>query len=173
MNDLNALPRWIPVEAYREAMTCLSAAVNVVTSDGPAGRLGFTASAVCSVSDSPPTLLVCMNRNSRQNAPVKANGVLAVNTLSAGQEHLAQVFAGQTELHGEARFGEGIWGILSTGAPILNGAVATFDCRITDVQEVATHSVFFCVVESLVVHERPSGLVYFRRVFHQIAREAR
>ena len=39
----------------------LSAAVNVVTTDGPAGRHGFTASAVCSVTDNPPTLLVCMN----------------------------------------------------------------------------------------------------------------
>ena len=49
-------------QAYREAMARLGAAVNVITSNGPAGRAGFTASAVCSVTDSPPTLLVCANR---------------------------------------------------------------------------------------------------------------
>jgi flavin reductase (DIM6/NTAB) family NADH-FMN oxidoreductase RutF len=41
---------------YRDAMACLGAAVNVVTTDRSAGRAGFTASAVCSVTDDPPTV---------------------------------------------------------------------------------------------------------------------
>ena len=49
---------------YRNAMARLGAAVNIVTTDGEGGRAGFTASAVCSVTDDPPTLLVCMNRGS-------------------------------------------------------------------------------------------------------------
>ena len=58
------MERTVAVEkqAYREAMARLGAAVNVITTDGPGGRAGFTASAVCSVTDSPPTLLVCANR---------------------------------------------------------------------------------------------------------------
>lgn len=48
---------------YRNAMARLGAAVNIVTTDGVAGRAGFAATAVCSVSDNPPTLLVCLNRN--------------------------------------------------------------------------------------------------------------
>ena len=48
---------------FRDAMARLGAAVNIITTGGPAGRGGFTASAVCSVTDDPPTLLVCMNRN--------------------------------------------------------------------------------------------------------------
>ena len=55
----------VDVTDFRNAMSMLSAAVNVVTTDGPAGRHGFTASAVCSVTDTPPTLLVCMNTASR------------------------------------------------------------------------------------------------------------
>lgn len=53
---------------FRDAMSRLGAAVNVVTTDGSAGLGGFTASAVCSVTDSPPTLLVCMNRDSKSEA---------------------------------------------------------------------------------------------------------
>ena len=49
-------------QTFRDAMACVGAAVNIITTDGPAGRAGFTASAVCSVTDSPPTLLVCLNR---------------------------------------------------------------------------------------------------------------
>ncbi|MPT25288.1 MAG: flavin reductase, partial [Starkeya sp.] len=47
---------------YREAMSRLVAAVHVITTHGAEGRAGFTATAVASVSDSPPTLLVCLNR---------------------------------------------------------------------------------------------------------------
>ena len=69
-------------------MARLGAAVHVVTTAGPAGRHGFTASAVTSVTDDPPTLLVCQNRASDANPAFKANGVLCVNTLAAAQEHL-------------------------------------------------------------------------------------
>ncbi len=55
-------------DEFRDAMARLGAAVNVVTSAGPAGRGGFTASAVCSVTDDPPSLLVCLNRSSSGNS---------------------------------------------------------------------------------------------------------
>ncbi len=42
-------------QTFRDAMACVGAAVNIITTDGPAGMAGFTASAVCSVTDSPPT----------------------------------------------------------------------------------------------------------------------
>jgi flavin reductase len=73
---------------YRDAMARLGAAVNIVTTDGRAGRAGFTASAVCSVTDNPPTLLVCMNRGSSAYACVRENGVVCVNVLSARRERL-------------------------------------------------------------------------------------
>ncbi len=47
-------------DSFREAMSYMAAAVNIVTSDGPGGIAGFTASSVCSVSLDPPTLLVCL-----------------------------------------------------------------------------------------------------------------
>jgi flavin reductase (NADH) len=49
---------------FREAMARLPAAVNIITTAGPHGRCGVTASAVCSVTDTPPTMLACINRSS-------------------------------------------------------------------------------------------------------------
>ncbi len=72
-------------QEFRDAMARLGAAVNIVTTDGPAGLGGLTVSAVCSVSDDPPTLLVCLNRGSPQNRLFKDNGVLCVNTLARGR----------------------------------------------------------------------------------------
>jgi len=69
-------------QEYRDGMARLGAAVNIIKTDGPAGRSGMTASAVVSVTDDPPTLAVCINRSSRNNEIIKINGVLAINTLS-------------------------------------------------------------------------------------------
>ncbi|TGR60514.1 flavin reductase, partial [bacterium M00.F.Ca.ET.194.01.1.1] len=64
---------------FREAMARVCAPVNIVTTDGPAGRGGFTATAMCSVSDDPPTLLVCMNERSAQTSMFLANQRFCVN----------------------------------------------------------------------------------------------
>ena len=52
---------------YRDAMARFAGAVHVLTTDGPAGRRGTTVIAACSVSDNPPTVLVCVNRENRSN----------------------------------------------------------------------------------------------------------
>src|SRR5690606_37671697 len=119
------------------------------TTAGPAGRAGFTATAVCSVSDQPPTLLVCLNRRSRGTPALRQNGVFCVNTLAAGQEAIADLFAGRTGAAGEERFKGGEWMTLSTGAPILRSAAVAFDCRTIDVKTVGSHNVFFAVVEAV------------------------
>ncbi len=70
-----------PIESrrgkFRNAMARLGAAANVITSNGPAGRCGITATAVCSVSDTPPTLLVCLNRSSAMNQVFKRMAICA------------------------------------------------------------------------------------------------
>ena len=66
---------------FRNAMAQLPAAVNIITTNGPGGRCGITASAVCSVTDSPPTVLVCVNRNSATHDVFRTNGRLCVNVL--------------------------------------------------------------------------------------------
>ena len=92
---------------YRDAMACLGAAVNIVTTDGNAGRAGFTASAICSVTDNPPTLLVCINRGSSAYASVTSNGVVCVNVLSARHERLSRLFGGG--IPADERFAAATW----------------------------------------------------------------
>lgn len=149
-------------------MSRLGAAVNVVTTDGRAGRAGFTASAVCSVTDDPPTLLVCMNRSSEHNHMFRDNAVLCVNTLTAAQQDLSPVFGGQTDVDLEGRFAGAEWRRLATGSPVLHGAAASFDCRIVQVTEVGTHSVFFCEVDAIEATAGYEGLIYFGRAYHRI-----
>ena len=159
-------------QAYREAMARLGAAVNVITTDGPAGRTGFTASAVCSVTDTPPTLLVCANRTNDSYPAMKGNAVLCVNTLAGAHEGLSPVFAGLTDHTMEARFEGAAWHPLVTGAPALDGALASFDCRIERIVEVGTHDIFICSVEAVEVGTMSEGLIYYARGYHRIVQQS-
>lgn len=156
--------------SFRDAMSLLTTAVNVVTTAGDAGTHGFTASAVCSVSDNPPTLLVCMNQSSRSHMPFVDNKVLSVNVLGAQHEHLSNVFA--SKLESDERFTHGAWHTLATGAPVLDDALVSFDCEIEQVQAVGTHSVFMCRVVAIKHSERAGepdeSLVYFNRRYHSV-----
>jgi flavin reductase (DIM6/NTAB) family NADH-FMN oxidoreductase RutF len=153
---------------FREAMARLGAAVHVVSSAGPAGRTGFTATAVCSVTDQPAMLLVCLNRRS-QSAPLLAqNGVFCVNTLAAAQSQIADVFAGRTGVHLEERFAHGEWLTLKTGSPVLNSAVIAFDCRTIEVKAMASHNVIFGAVEALRLGPASPALVYHDRAYKPV-----
>ena len=155
---------------FRNAMSLLTTAVNVVTTKGVSGAHGFTASAVCSVTDTPPTLLVCMNQTSRSHAHFIDNKTLCVNVLGAQHENTSNIFA--SRLSSEERFEQGSWSELATGAPVLEDALISFDCEIEHVQEVGTHSVFICRVVAIKKGEQQSGadesLVYFNRAYHQV-----
>ncbi|MCZ7935142.1 pyrimidine utilization flavin reductase protein F [Agrobacterium leguminum] len=146
---------------YRNAMARLGAAVNIVTTDGAAGRAGFAATAVCSVSDNPPTLLICLNRNSSAYRVVKANGVVCVNTLAAHHEVLSTLFGGKTPA--EERFAAGSWDVLETGAPVLEDALVSFDCRIREAHDGGTHDILICEVVDMKINEGDEALMYFNR----------
>ena len=158
-------------DEFRDAMARLGAAVNIITSAGPAGRAGVTASAVCSVTDDPPTLLLCLNRSSSGHALFKANGVICVNTLPARQKELSDVFSGRDGLTGEQRFAFGTWTTLVTGAPVLEEAAVSFDCRIVDVVEKGTHSVMFAEVEAVRQGEPGRALIWYGRGYHPVGPE--
>lgn len=160
-----ALP-FVPKQDYRDAMARLGAAVNVITTDGPGGRAGFTASAVCSVTDEPPTLLVCLNRGASVYESFRANGVVAVNVLGHGQQALSNLFGGKTSSH--ERFAAGHWHAHVTGAPLLDGALVAFDCRVVDSSQIGTHDILFCEVVAIRHGEPGQGLMYFERAYHAL-----
>ena len=151
---------------FRNAMSLLSTAVNVVTTEGASGIHGFTASAVCSVTDTPPTLLVCMNHSSRSHAYFTDNKILSVNVLGAHHEAISNTFA--SKLCSEERFKQGSWTELVTGAPILEDALVSFDCKIENIQQVGTHSIFICRIVAIKQSAQEESLVYFNRAYHHV-----
>jgi flavin reductase len=153
-------------QTYRDAMARLGAAVNIVTTANQTGRHGFTASAVCSVTDDPATLLVCMNRTSRSRAQFALGDPLCVNVLATHQQPVSVAFASREAM--AERFESAHWTVLAPGAPVLDAAIASFDCVISEISEVGTHSVLFCAVQAVRLGEPAGGLIYFGRDYHAL-----
>ncbi len=162
----------IDIDAFRNGMALLGGAVSVITTDGEAGKFGFTATAVTSVTAEPPTLLVCMNRNSYANEPFKQNGVLCVNVLAGHHQQLSGDFA-NPKLSSDERFASHGWSCLSTPAPALDEALVNFDCRITEMHEVGSHTVFYCTIVDARLGGGDEALVYFNRAYHRLGEASR
>ncbi|PRI10394.1 flavin reductase [Leucobacter massiliensis] len=156
---------------FRQAMSNLAAAVHVVTTDGPHGRLGLTVSAACSVTDSPPTVLVCINRGSASHDVFAGNGRLALNVLAGDQEELARHFSGQTRVPMAERFSWDVWEELG-GIPTLRDARVALVGRIASTLERGTHSVFFVEVDEIRLRSDAAALVYDSRAFHAVGAAA-
>lgn len=147
---------------FRDAMARVCAPVNVITTNGPAGRGGFTATAMCSVTDEPPTLLVCMNGKSAQCGLFLENRRFCVNVLAHDHQELAGYFAGrQPEM--TARYAAAEWVDLPSGSQALAGAMVSFDCRLSEARLVGTHHIFIGQVVGIRSRADGNALLYFDR----------
>ena len=164
----DALEQTVDKQTLRDGMAHVASAVNIVTTRGADGPYGSTASAVCSVADTPPTVLVCVNRATQSYSVIVRSGVLCINTIGPDDKALAMSFAGGTK-DMAARFAGGAWGSAVTGSPVLDSAAVAFDCRRAGLHSLGTHDVLFATVVSLRRRDEASGLVCWRRSFHSLA----
>jgi flavin reductase (DIM6/NTAB) family NADH-FMN oxidoreductase RutF len=140
----------IDAETFKIGMRRLAGHVCLITTaDASGARAGLTATAVSSVSAEPPTLLICVNRQNSSHAAIRQAGVFAVNVLGLQDLPLANRFA--SRMSAEERFREGLWDTLQTGAPALESALVSFDCRIAQAVEVGTHGILFGEIQELRV----------------------
>lgn len=154
-------------QTFRAAMAQLGSAVCVLSTGGPGGRYGITASAVTAVSDDPPSLIVCVNRSSGANIVIKTNGRVCVNVLSCEQEAVSAAFS-TSDIAPQERFGSGEWKDGKVGNPVLANTAAYFDCEIDKAVEYGTHTVFFCRAIDISASTAATCLIYQGRGYHKI-----
>ncbi|MGV8936815.1 MAG: flavin reductase [Allorhizobium sp.] len=153
---------------YRDAMSHYAGHVQIVTTEFEGVRRGVTITAACSVSDSPPSLLVCLNNTNAKNAVFFESGFFALNTLGLRHQDLANGFAGFGGLSTDERFALGAWDKRVTGAPILADAIVSFDCRVTDHKVTASHTVLFGAVVAIHFGAADQSLIYLDRGYRAL-----
>ncbi len=156
----------VPSDDFRLAMRRVLSSVAIVTARSGAIRNGLTATAVCSVSAEPPTVLACVNRNASAEAVIAESGCFSINFLTEDQAAIARLFS-TPKLDGDSRFSEGDWIAMVTGSPVLAGAAASFDCRVETRIAAGTHHIYIGCVVAVSSGERDT-LLYRDGAFRRL-----
>jgi flavin reductase (NADH)/cob(II)yrinic acid a,c-diamide reductase len=159
-------------EDFRALMRNHAGAVTVIAVGKSGTRTGLTATAVCSLSDDPARILICVNRSASAHDPIESLRCFSVNLLAIDQADVANRFAGRAGLEGEDRFADPDWMTLKTGAPILVHALASLDCEVAEHQHMETHSIFIANVRDGRSRGNVAPLVYFDGRFCALASDA-
>lgn len=152
-------------------MSRTACTVSVVTTNGPAGRLGVTVSSLSSVSaDAPrPVLLICIHDRCRVAEAVVRNGVFCVNILREEQALISDAFAGRLPELAADRFACAEWIAASSGSPRLIDALTALDCELSCVHRIGTHHLLLGAVRSVVLPDCGAPLVYSERRYGTFA----
>lgn len=149
----------------RDALGCFATGVTVVTTLDEAGQpVGLTANSFSSVSLDPPLILFCLARSSTNVDRFRQAEHFAINVLHIGQQPTSGVFArSQAD-----RFQDVAWETWDTGAPILSGALASFECGTEQIVEAGDHLVIIGRVKRARFEPRRDPLLYFRGKYRRL-----
>ena len=153
----------IAADAFREGLSRWASGVTIVTSSAGGRIHGMTVSAFSGVSLDPPLVLVCADLASNTHPLIAEGGVFAVNVLASDQTALASRFASKQD---EWRRFEGVeWRAGATGAPLLAGSLAAFDCRVASAHAAGDHVIYVGRVEAVQLDGEREPLLYFARAY--------
>ncbi len=148
-------------ERFRKAMRSVPTGVTIVTSVKDGEPRGMTVSAFAPVSADPPLVLICVNREARSYLYISHSGIFCVNVLDKSQRELAERFAGKVREH---QFDGIAYETGVTGAPLLPGSLAHFECTVDTEHHAGSHSIFVGRVVDCAAHGG-SPLGYFDGAF--------
>lgn len=133
---------------FRAVMGRFATGVGIATTCEGTRRAGITVNAFCSVSLDPPLVLVCIDRASYVYDVFTRTRFFAINFLTEDQQALSQCFASRSEYR-FSDFCGATTHTATTGAPILDNALAFVDCRVVDIYPGGDHDIFVGHVEAL------------------------
>jgi flavin reductase (DIM6/NTAB) family NADH-FMN oxidoreductase RutF len=165
---MNATARDAESASFRLAMREFASGVAIVTCGAGDKRSGCTATAITSLSLTPPSLVLCLDRAASTLASLREVGAFAVNLLGGQHEKLAGRFAGQGGIKGASRFDEGEWSTLVTGAPVLADALACIDCRVEEILDRHSHAIIIGAVQAVRPPRGGAALLHWRSRFEAL-----
>jgi flavin reductase (DIM6/NTAB) family NADH-FMN oxidoreductase RutF len=148
----------------RRVMGHFATGVTVITTRDLDGKpYGLTANALCSVSLSPPLLLVCIDKGAESHPAFDGSRRFAINILGIEQEDLSRRFA----VSGGDKFVDVPYRTGTLEVPLLEGALGVAECRVVSVHDAGDHTIFVGEVEHL---EAADGdpLLFFRGRYRRL-----
>ncbi|MGH1578825.1 flavin reductase family protein [Planktotalea sp.] len=154
---------------FLEGMSRAATFVAVATTDGHRGRYGVTVSSMTSVSTEGdyPSLLICVHYMGMAASAMLANRGFCLNLLNEDQRDIANLFAGRDSDDHEERFDQLKWKTSPKGHPMIDGAVANFECQMATELWWKTHHIIVGEVTSVRLSDDSRPLLYGGRSYQR------
>ncbi|WP_339671018.1 flavin reductase family protein [Dasania marina] len=155
-------------EDFTGAMRALVGNCSVITVGEGQDRSGLIVTSAISLSADPPLLLVCVSRSSSSWPLLKQYGRFGWSSLGAGHQRVAEQFAGFGGVKGTDRYEGAEWETAVTGAVLLKGAPAAFDCEVDEIIDRDTHSIVIARVRAIKETPDAGALIYWNGAFQAL-----
>ena len=154
---------------FKQALQRWGSGIAVVaTKSEKFGTQGMTVTAFCSLSVTPPQILVCLNESADTGEGIKESGNFSVNVLKSDQEHISNQFAGGSSQ--QQRFENTKWETGMLEVPIMSDSLMSLSCKVVTIIPSGTHNIVIGEVEETVCRSG-APLLYFRSGYHTLAAE--
>lgn len=163
-----ASPVFQAQDAFKAAMRHLVGGVSIVTLASGNERSGLTATSMTSLSAEPPSLIVCINRQSSSLPMLRSSARFAVSILGNAHQDIADRFAGRTGPKGGDRFAVGDWIGRAGYPPVLADALASFECTVEDAIDRFSHTIVIGRVTESRARGGDGALVYWRASYETV-----
>jgi len=149
---------------FRSALSRFASGVTVVTTkDATEKPFGITVSAFCSVSLDPPLVLICIEKTTGSHHAFEQSGRFTVNILASNEPNISDHFASLIE----DKFAGVDHAVDEHGIPILQGSLATLQCKLFKTLDGGDHSIFIGEVEHVIVRDA-DPLIYYKGGYRHI-----
>jgi len=144
---------------FKEGMRRLAASVCIVTTELDGQKIGCTATAVCSLSDTPPSLMVCLNQASLTGKAVSKSKKLCINICSTEDEATSNLFAKSS--NDLDKFQNNDWETTQSGSPRLRSSIAAFDCIVDNIAIAGSHFAITSLIQDISISpDKNEALLY-------------
>ena|SRR5579864_8344474 len=165
--DLDMAPANATPADFRKAARRFASGVTVVTTRTGTAVHGATVSAFFTLSLEPLQVLVSLGRAGRLAAMLRESAVFAVCVLAAEQEAVSRAFAAPARPTAEGLFPDVASRTIASGAPIIDGCLAFFDCALATTIDQGDHTLFIGAVQAVGARDG-APLVYFDGAYRRL-----
>jgi flavin reductase (DIM6/NTAB) family NADH-FMN oxidoreductase RutF len=153
----------------RDLMARFATGVSVVAARHGPFLAGMTANAIASISIDPPLMMASIARKAETHGAIVGSHAFAISVLAGDQQALAECFARPTTAQKLKGFCDAEWHEAETGSPVLDGALAFFDCRLSARHDGGDHTLFIGEIVAAGFREDADPLIWFGSRYRGLA----
>lgn len=170
MSQLVPQTEAIDPKRLRQLLGCFPTGVAIITTNTSDGQpLGLTCNSFSSVSLEPPLVLFSLRNASSLLGQFMAAETFAINILSQSQDGLSGRFASKIV----DKFEGVAWHAGPLGTPLIDGCLASFECKVHARHEAGDHTIFIGEVKHMGADSADHALVFYKGAYMMLAESLR